>query len=169
MTDQPAHHLTSVSMFKTVPVLLLALAGLGGFAQAQAPAAATDPQFLEGKKHYMTVCVACHQPTGMGLPGVFPPLTKSHYVNGSAERFAAIILKGNNPPFTIEGKVYAVPMPPQEAMLDDTKIATIMTFVRASFGNSAPPVTVEEVAAARKKFADRKTPWTQAELDAWKE
>jgi len=25
------------------------------------------------------------------------------------------------------------------------------------------------VAAARKKYADRKAPWTQPELDAWKE
>ena len=54
-------------------------------------------------------------------------------------------------------------------MLDDDKIAAVMTFVRASFGNNAAPVTPELVAAARKKFADRKTPWTEAELKAWKE
>ncbi len=74
----------------------------------------------------MMSCVACHQATGLGMPGVFPPLTKSHYVNGSLERFAAIILKGNNPPFTIEGKVYMMPMPPQEAAFDDAKIASII-------------------------------------------
>jgi len=44
-----------------------------------------------------------------------------------------------------------------------------MTFVRASFGNTSGPVTAEVVAAARKKFIDRKTSWTQPELDAWKE
>ena len=108
-------------------------------------------------------------PTGTGVPGAFPPLTKSHYVNGSVERFASIILKGNNPPFVIEGKTYVVPMPPQEAALDDTKIASIMTFVRASFENSGGLVTPEMVAAARKKFADRKDPWKQEELDAWKD
>jgi mono/diheme cytochrome c family protein len=169
MIHQPPTVLAALSMKKTVPALLVALSGLSGFVQAQAPAVATEAQIAEGKKNYMMVCIACHQPTGMGLPGVFPPLTKSPYVNGSAERFASIILKGNNPPFTIEGKVYAVPMPPQEAALDDAKISSIMTFVRASFGNSAPPVAPEVVAAARKKFADRKTPWTQKELDEWKE
>jgi mono/diheme cytochrome c family protein len=142
-------------------------------APAVAPAAtvavASEADLAEGKKNYMMICVACHQPTGAGLPMVFPPLTKSPYVNGSVERLAAIILKGNAGPFTVDGKPYNNIMPPQEAMLDDAKIASIMTFVRSSFENKAAPVTAEMVAAARKKFADRKTPWTQPELDAWKE
>jgi mono/diheme cytochrome c family protein len=157
-------------MNKTALAFLVVLAGLTGFVRAQAPApVATEEQLAEGKKNYMTVCIACHQPTGAGLPMVFPPLTKSPYVGGSAERLAAIILKGNIGPFTVDGKPYNNIMPPQEAMLDDAKIASIMTFVRGSFGNSAPPVTPEIVAAARQKFIDRKTPWTQPELDAWKE
>ena len=63
----------------------------------------------------------------------------------------------------------AIVSPAQEAMLTDEKIAAVMTFVRANFGNAAGPVTADVVAAARKKFADRKTSWTQPELDAWKE
>jgi mono/diheme cytochrome c family protein len=149
--------------------LIAALSGFSSFAHAQAPAAASEEQLAEGKKNYMMICVACHQPTGMGLPMVFPPLTKSPYVNGTAERFAAIILKGNAGPFTVDGKPFNQIMPPQEVMLDDTKIAAVMTFVRSNFGNAAAPVTAEEVAAARKKFIDRKTPWSQAELDAWKD
>ena len=60
---------------------------------------ATPEQIEEGKKNYMTVCIACHQPTGMGLPGVFPSLVKSDYANGSAERLVAMVLKGVLPPF----------------------------------------------------------------------
>jgi mono/diheme cytochrome c family protein len=131
--------------------------------------AAAEAVLAEGKKQYMTICIACHQATGMGLAPVFPPLTKSPYVNGSAERFAAIILKGNTGPFTVDGKPYNTVMPAQEAALTDDKIAAIMTFVRANFGNTPAPVTADVVAAARKKFADRKEPWTQPELDAWKE
>ena len=148
--------------------LLTACCALFFTAAAHAQDAAAD-QMTEGKKNYMMICVACHQPTGAGLPMVFPPITKSPYVNGSAERFASIILKGNAGPFTIEGKPYNTIMPGQEAMLTDEKIASIMTFVRANFGNTAPAVTPAVVAAARKKYADRKTPWTQAELDAWKD
>jgi mono/diheme cytochrome c family protein len=122
-----------------------------------------------GKTTYMSVCLACHQPTGLGLPPVFPPITKSPYVNGSAERLATMILKGNAGPMVIEGKHYNNIMPGQEAMLTDEKIAAVMTYVRANFGNNAPAVSPDVVKAARAKFADRKTPWTQAELDAWKD
>ena len=69
---------------------------------------------------------------------------------------------------TIDGKPYNNIMPPQEAVLTDDKIAAVTSYVRSTFGNSAPPVTEEVVAATRKKFLDRKTSWTQAELDAWK-
>ena len=139
-------------------------------APAAAPAAAATPeQLAEGKKNYMTICFACHQPTGAGIPMVFPPLVKSPYVNGSPERLAAIILKGNIGPFKVADKPYNNIMPPQEAMLDDAKIASVMTYVRGSFENASGPVSANAVAAARKKFADRKMSWTQPELDAWKD
>lgn len=153
-------------MMKKLVALISSVLALASFARAQD--AAPDP-LAEGKKNYMMICVACHQPTGMGLPSVFPPLTKSPYVSGSPERFAAIILKGNAGPFTIDGKAYNNIMPGQEAVLTDEKIASVITFTRASFGNAAGPVGPQVVAAARKKYADRKTPWTQAELDAWKD
>ena len=115
----------------------------------------------------MTVCIACHQPTGQGLPGAFPSLVKSEYVNGSAERLTAMVLKGINPPFKYKDATYLVPMIPQEAVLADDKIAAILTFVRSNFENNAPAVTTEFVANVRKKFLDRKTAWTEAELNGW--
>jgi nitrite reductase (NO-forming) len=130
---------------------------------------AAPDQVAAGKMVYMTVCFACHQPTGLGLPPVFPPLTKSEYVNGSAERFAAMILKGNAGPMTIDGKPYNNIMPGQELMLTDEKVAAVMTYVRSTFGNNAPAVPATVVTAARAKFAERKTPWTEAELKAWKD
>jgi len=142
-----------------------------GTAAAAAPAAggAASPDVLaRGKMRYMTICIACHQPTGMGLPMVFPSLVKSPYVNGPTERFAAIILKGNIGAFTVDGKPFNNVMPPQEAVLRDEDISAVMTFVRSNFGNTSGPVTPDVVTAARKKFADRKTSWTQPELDAWK-
>ncbi len=142
-------------------------------AAGAAPAAAagtTDPVVLisAGKTVYMTICIACHQPTGMGIPPVFPPLTKSEYVNGPADRFAAMILKGNLPPMTVAGTTYASsPMPGQEAVLNDEKIAAVMTYVRSNFGNTPAPVTPDVVAAVRAKLKDRTTSWTEAELKAW--
>ncbi len=149
-------------------------AATGGAAPAAAataaPAAAGGAdQLALGKATYMTICIACHQPTGAGLPGTFPPLVKSPYVNGPPERLAAIILKGNMGPFTVDGKPYgAIPMPPQEAALTDEKIAAVETYVRANFGNSSGPVAKEVATETREKFKARANSWTQPELDAWK-
>lgn len=156
-------------MKKTLLTSIIATGVLTAVGFAQAPATtATPAQLEEGKKNYMMVCMACHQVTGLGLPPVFPPLN-TEYVTGSPERLAAMILKGNAGPITVNGKPYNNIMPGQEAMLTDDKIASIMTYVRNSFGNTASAVTPDLVAAARKKFADRKTPWTEAELLAWKD
>jgi len=122
-----------------------------------------------GKQVYSTVCIACHQPTGAGLPPVFPTLINTEYVNGSAERMAAIVLKGVMGPITVNGAAYNNIMPPQEAMLTDEKIAAVLSYVRSSFGNKADPVKAEGVAEARKKFASKTTMWSEAELKAWPE
>jgi mono/diheme cytochrome c family protein len=120
-----------------------------------------------GEQVYKTVCVACHQPNGLGLPNVFPPIAKTEYVIGDPKRFAAMVLKGVAGPITVDGKLYTNMMPGQEALLTDEKIAAVLTYVRASFGNQAPAVSAEVVKAARAEFAERKTPWTEAELKAF--
>ncbi|MDB6171750.1 MAG: cytochrome c class [Chthoniobacteraceae bacterium] len=130
--------------------------------------AAADPAVLaQGKAGYMTLCFACHQPTGLGLPMVFPPLVKNEYVLGDPKRFAAMILKGVMGPITVDGKPYANVMPAQELLLNDEKIAAILTYVRSSFGNNASPVSPEIVATARKEFIEKKTSWTESELKAF--
>ncbi len=164
----PAASATAAGAPTAVAPASTAPAGSSPAVTTPAPSAPADPAVLaQGKQVYLSVCFACHQPTGLGLPPVFPPLTKSEYVNGVEERFAAMILKGNAGPMTVEGKPYNNIMPGQEAMLTDDKIAAVMTYVRSTFGNSAPPVSPEVVAAARKKFLDRKTPWTEPELKAF--
>jgi mono/diheme cytochrome c family protein len=131
--------------------------------------ASAEDQMEQGKAVYMQLCVACHQPTGAGLPPVFPPLTQTEYVSGSSERFAAMILKGVMGPITVKGMTYNNMMPPQEALLTDEKIAAAITYVRGSFGNTYSPVSADVVKSARAKFIDRKTSWTEADLKAWPE
>lgn len=157
-------------MFIKSLVLIASIASIATIATtARAVDAATPAQLEEGKGIYMTICIACHQPTGLGLPGVFPSLAKSDFVAGSPERLTAMVLKGINPPFKYKDVTYAVPMIPQEAVLTDDKIASVLTYVRASFENSAASVSGAFVSGVRKKFLDRKTPWTEAELTAWKD
>jgi nitrite reductase (NO-forming) len=122
-----------------------------------------------GKPLYMQTCVTCHQPTGQGVPGAFPPLTATEYTTGDARRVVAIVIKGVNPPLKVNNVTYVVPMPPPDlafpVLKDDGKVADVVNYVRNSFGNKdGKGVTPEFVAAVRKEFESRTAPWTEAEL-----
>lgn len=140
-----------------------------GAAVASAPSAPATVDLEAGKAQYMAICVACHQPTGMGLFPVFPPLVNSEYVKGNPERVVAIILNGVMGPITVDGKAYNNLMPAQGAVLTDTKISQVASYVRSAFGGGASVITPEQVAEARKKYATRPTGWTEAELKAFPE
>lgn len=136
-----------------------------------APAAAFDltESIARGKGFYMLACGACHQPTGLGMPGAFPPLAGSEYVIENERRLIAITLKGVSGPIKVAGKDFNSMMLPPETMFaglkEDGKLADVLNYVRNSFGNKVEkPITPEMVAAARKEFAERTTPWTEAEL-----
>src|SRR5690606_17088547 len=53
----------------------------GGAATSGQPAAAIDEGGLDGAALYQANCAVCHQPSGEGLPGAFPPLKGSPIVN----------------------------------------------------------------------------------------
>lgn len=126
-----------------------------------------DQWMEDGKAVFSTTCIACHQATGQGLPGMFPPLVGSEYVLGGSERMVAIVMGGVQGPITVKGMTYgATMMPPQGLMLTDEKIAQVLTYVRRSWGNNASVVTEEMVAAGRKKYGTRTQMWTEAELKA---
>lgn len=142
--------------------------GEGGEAApaAEAPATPTQTAGLNGETEYTNTCGTCHQATGEGMPGAFPPLAGSDIVNmQSPDKMIAIILKGLQGPVTVKGQQFNSAMAAWESMLSDEQIAAITTHERSSWGNSAPAVTPEMVAAVRTKVADRTTPWTIEELD----
>ncbi|MFZ6766823.1 cytochrome c oxidase subunit II [Undibacterium sp. Di26W] len=93
-----------------------------------------------GEKVYAANCVACHQPTGKGLPGAFPALDGSAVVTGPKEAQIGIVLNGKGG------------MPAWKATLSDTEIAAVITYTRNSWSNKAEQNIVQpaEVLAARK-------------------
>lgn len=120
--------------------------------------AAEQLQFDQGKTIF-ALCAGCHQPNGMGLPGLAPALVDSRWATGDPEIAAAIVLKGK------EGN--GLVMPPLEA-LDDNSLANALTYVRRSWGHTASAVTPEHIAQARKTHAKRSAPWTDADLEKLK-
>jgi mono/diheme cytochrome c family protein len=121
-------------------IFCIAIIGLGlkGFSQ----------DANKGKGVYTKTCIACHQATGAGIPGAFPPLAKSDYLNADVNRAIKQVIKGSNGPITVNGKKYNTPMPAQA--LSDQQIADVLTYVYANWGNSKKSVTVAMVKAQRK-------------------
>jgi mono/diheme cytochrome c family protein len=101
-------------------------------------------------------CVVCHQATGLGQPGTFPPLAGSDWVNEKDPgRIIRIVLQGfQGPGLVVNGKPFNTcsAMVPWNS-LSDEDIAAVLTFVRGNkaWGNNAPPVTPEQVRAIREK------------------
>jgi mono/diheme cytochrome c family protein len=121
-----------------------------------------------GENIYEMACLPCHQPEGKGLPGVYPPLVGSDWVRGDKARIIKVVLHGLAGPVTVAGQNYghlpsSVPMPALGGLTDE-QIADVLTFVRASFGQQASPVTAAEVKAVRATTGNREVPWTAAEL-----
>lgn len=124
---------------------------------------AKDPVAL-GKRVFVANCASCHQVTGLGQPGVYPPLAGSEYVNGPANRLAAILLNGITGPIKVSGVVYNNTMPTWKGLLKDEQIAVVLTYVRQEWGNKGGPVHPEGIAAKRAAFVTRAIPMTEAEL-----
>lgn len=126
-------------------------------------------QMAKGQQVYMQVCFACHQPTGLGLPNLFPALTSSDWVAATKpDRLIRIVLHGLTGPIKLNGQPFNTPaplMPAQGTTLNDEQIASVLTYVRNSFGNQASAVVAEEVKAIREAEKARTAMWTEAELE----
>jgi mono/diheme cytochrome c family protein len=126
-----------------------------------------DPMVV-GKAAYGAVCIACHQPTGMGLPPAFPPLVGSEWVAGSEDRLIRILLYGLQGPIKVKGTEFNGAMPavgPGSGFnLNAEKVAAVLTFVRKEWAGIDKPVAAAKVNEIRGKEGNR-GPMTVAELE----
>ncbi len=132
------------------------------------PKSATDELTAEGAKVYKMYCSPCHQPTGLGAPGIAPPLAGSEWVNAPGpHRMIRIALNGLQGPITVKGQPFALAMPPWRDVMTDEQLAAVLSFVRGNkdWGNNASPVAVDEVKKVREETADRGIQWTADELE----
>jgi len=104
-----------------------------------------------GEAVFLGNCAACHQATGQGLPGAFPPLAGSDYLQGERKNVLAAALFGLSGPITVNGTDYNGVMPSM-GYLTDQELADSLTYVLNSWGNSGSAVSVAEVAALREEL-----------------
>jgi mono/diheme cytochrome c family protein len=114
---------------------------------------------VDGAALFASLCAACHQANGQGLPGVFPPLAGSEWVQGQASTAAAILLHGVTGGLSVKGSTYNGAMPAFGGQLSDEQIAAVLTHVRSQWGNTAAAVSPETVAQARVAHQQRTAPF----------
>jgi putative membrane-bound dehydrogenase-like protein len=122
-------------------------------------------RFEHGKEVYALTCAACHQPSGLGLEGLAPPLADSEWAQGPAERVIRIVLQGLTGPISVNGVPYRMEMPALPT-LSDTDIASVLTYVRRQpdWEHTASPVDAAMVAKVREQTKSRQVLWTAEEL-----
>lgn len=103
----------------------------------------------EGAQLYGRYCASCHQVNGMGDGTRFPPLAGSDWVTGDKKRLIQVVVHGLSGPITVNGVGYNEAMP-SNAYLNDRQLASILSYIRQSWGNKAGFVTTNEIPRNRK-------------------
>ncbi len=124
--------------------------------------------FKAGETTYQSLCAACHANDGRGMPMVgaapgtmlAPSFLESKTIRGWRDGGILVLLHGLTG--DIDGKKYEGQMVSM-ATNDDFWIASVLSYVRKSFGG-ASFVTPEQVKALRDATKARTTPWTITEL-----
>ncbi|MBI4204048.1 MAG: cytochrome c oxidase subunit II [Betaproteobacteria bacterium] len=97
-----------------------------------------------GEKTYTANCVACHQATGMGVPGAFPALSGSKVVTGPKDTQIKVLLNG----VVKDGKPTAML---SFKHLSDVELAAVITYTRNNWNNkTGDAVMPADVKALRK-------------------
>lgn len=123
-----------------------------------------EGQMQLGKKVYNSICSACHQASGLGLTGAFPPLVQSDWVLGDTAILAKLILHGLQGEIQVMGQSYNGVMPAHQDQFDDEQIAAVISYIRNSWGNQGSQALPAEVSSLRAAHKERTGAWTASEL-----
>jgi cytochrome c oxidase subunit 2 len=97
----------------------------------------------DGEKVYPQTCAACHQANGQGLPGAFPALAHGKIATGPVAGTIDIVVNGSR---------HNPTMVAWKSQLSDLQLASVITYVRNSFGNELGDVVEpKDITAARGK------------------
>ena len=149
-SSTPANQVSNVMYFDSTQAVIPGAPG----------AAAGGPNGAE----LFTRCAACHQASGLGVPGAYPPLAGSEWLLNNPEVPIRIVLHGLQGPITVKNTSFNNAMTPFADQLSDAEIAAVISYERSSWGNSASKVTAEQVASIRAATKAQTAPWKPEEL-----
>lgn len=89
-----------------------------------------DELMERGEQVYGSICAACHQPNGAGLPPTFPALAGNQALLDDREHHLDTVLNG----------VAGTPMPGFRTTLSPVELAAVITYERNAWGNDTGDV-----------------------------
>ncbi len=125
---------------------------------------ATLPNKALGESVFSQNCAACHQASGEGIPGAFPPL-KDHAPEvynaqggiGGRDYLARILINGLAGKINVNGKAYNGNMPAWGDVLNDKQLAAVLNHMLTAWDNERElpqdftPYDADDIKVARAK------------------
>ena len=112
-------------------------------------AAATTSAPARGAAPFTSNCSTCHGADGKGIAGAVPPLAGNVVVAGDPARVIHIVKNGLEGRVVVLGRSYDGRMPAWKSVLSPTQIATVITYIRSTWGNRASAVSLAQVNATK--------------------
>lgn len=115
------------------------------------PAETKQAMIAAGAKLYENQCASCHQVSGKGAASIYPALAGNHAVTAPiATNVIRMVLHGGYAPST-EGNPRPYGMPPYGQSMTDEEVATVITYIRNSWGNESSAISPLEVNQYRSR------------------
>jgi mono/diheme cytochrome c family protein len=109
-----------------------------------------EPSMKAGEAVYARACTSCHKPDGSGAPRTYPPLPGNALLQSADPSSTLRVILDGAQSVTTPRAPNTGSMPGYAKELSDQQVAEVTNYIRNAWGNSAPLVTPEQVAKARK-------------------
>jgi mono/diheme cytochrome c family protein len=123
---------------------------------APQPVTAQDPAMQAGSAIYADECAACHTMGGTGIARMFPGLKASAFVQQTNPASLLHVVLNGTRAVSTAGAPTAPAMPAFDWKLSDAQVASVVTYIRNTWGNAAPAVSAEDVGSTRHALSARR-------------
>ena len=111
----------------------------------------SEATMASGKAVYDHYCIACHEADGSSSPGVYPPLNVNALLQSADPSSTLRLILDGAQTVTTPRAPNTGQMPAYAREFSDQEVADVTTYIRNTFGNTAPAVTAEQVKKARRQ------------------
>ncbi len=123
-------------------------------------------QAPDGANVFASVCAACHQASGAGIPGAFPPLaghaSDIARLDGGRDYLISVVLFGLQGQISVDDQAYNGVMPAQ-GQLSDEQVAAVLDYVTNDLADGEGVDAFDPAAVAEVRATSR-TPSANLEL-----